>query len=168
MRKSLRFTCKFSWKSLLHLIDTNWSDQFMVLFFFHAIARFFLLDISESQELSAIECKLFELITNFYTILRDTHSNQLMFCSLKFIRTFFWLWKFRKIIETFFSVQNRIKHSKIEQQEKKTKCGKYEQETKIKSTEIKKEMHKLEKKIGLFSFSRISVVSIKLVKTFTH
>lgn len=53
--------------------------------------------------------------------------------------------------------------------EKKTKCvEKNEQETKIKSTEIKKEMHKLEKKIGLFSFSRISVVSIKLVKTFTH
>lgn len=119
MRKSLRFTCKFSWKSLLHLIDTNWSDQFMILFFFHVIARLFLLDISESPELSAIECKLFELITNFYMFLRDTHSNQLMFCSLKFIRTFFWLWKFRKITETFFSVQNRIKHSKIDQHEKK-------------------------------------------------
>lgn len=102
MRKSLRFTCKFSWKSRLHLIDTNWSDQFMILFFFHAIARFFLLDISESPELSAIECKLFELITNFYMILRDTHLNQLMFCSLKFIRTIFDYGNSEKLLKLFF------------------------------------------------------------------
>lgn len=61
--KSLCEMClRFSWKSPLHLIDTNWLYQFMVLFYF--LCNFFG-RYSQIAGTLAIECILFELISNF-------------------------------------------------------------------------------------------------------